>query len=325
MVQEEIVRRENERRNQSDLTSPPVSDTYAGTPFYVHNTRTCNRLALYNTLIFGRMFQEVVMLAEEGKLGNDHQSLSILFDKFMRVGFDQQNLKLVPMLYEEKTTRWNPFKVKDPEMESQHGLGLGIKRMMRESGYGYIDPDLIDIIQLNFTSNEIADAFPHPTQARKGSKKEPLRQLLARDFLQEIDTMLGRIPGERDLEIQDLLLAWLAMRIVEQFHEDMKTRLLRSPLQFHNKEKYVNMNDVGVEDDDDERSDGKLIRIDVNPVDCSQDLNHDEMDLNHEEERAENEDPCDEDERELDDDDDSEYQCSIIMEVLDVILVTTNA
>ena len=69
------------------------------------------------------------MSAEEGKLGNDHQSLSILFDKFMRVRFDQ--LQAGSMLYEEKTTRWNPFKVKGPEMESQHGLGLGIKRMMR--------------------------------------------------------------------------------------------------------------------------------------------------------------------------------------------------
>src|SRR5437762_6906596 len=96
--------------------------------------------------------------------------------------------------------------------------------MMEEHRYGYIDPDLIDIVELNFVSNEIADAIPHPAQARKDSKKELLRQLLTRDFLKEMDMILGRIVSERDSEIQDLLLDWLAMRIVEQFHEDIKTR-----------------------------------------------------------------------------------------------------
>ena len=76
-----------------------------------------------------------------------------------------------------------------------------------------------------------------------------------------MDTILGQVASERDSEIQDLLLDWLAMRIVEQFHEDMKTRLLQSPVQFHNKEKYINMNDADVEDEDDEHWDGTLSHL----------------------------------------------------------------
>ncbi len=82
--------------------------------------------------------------------------------------------------------------------EPKYKLDFGLKRMMEEHRYGYIDPDLIDIVELNFVSNEIADAIPHPAQARKDSKKELLRQLLTRDFLKEMDTILGRKVSQRD-------------------------------------------------------------------------------------------------------------------------------
>ena len=69
MVQEEIVRRENERRNQSDLTSPPVSDTYAGTPVPMFITLAPVIASRCTTLIFGRMFQEVGHVGRRRKTG----------------------------------------------------------------------------------------------------------------------------------------------------------------------------------------------------------------------------------------------------------------
>ena len=135
-------------------------------PFYIHKTEVINNFMTASTQVLARLFQEIVSLAPEGRLGIDHQKLlvqlfqlqkaahsAILLPKFKYLYYSIVRVKPTPQELEE-----------EPEIRREE-RGLGLKETIRDYGYGYPKQGLIDWVELNFNDTHIAERFPHPSHA----------------------------------------------------------------------------------------------------------------------------------------------------------------
>jgi len=102
---------------------------------------------------------------------------------------------------------------------------------------------------LNFSDSEIAERFPQPSHALSNIIARPDDQRLLKDLFQEIDFVIGRFRRQMDEEAREILIKWLARRLLKQFHIDVTIYMIKGPYKFINKEQHAkNVRDRGNEE-----------------------------------------------------------------------------
>ena len=62
--------------------------------FYIHPTAHINDFVTASTQVLARLYQEIISLSSDGKLGPDHQKIAILLFKLQQVSYAATNLRL---------------------------------------------------------------------------------------------------------------------------------------------------------------------------------------------------------------------------------------
>jgi len=219
----ELERRRTQRHRQ-DSTERSTHDAPLSSPFYVHPTQTVSRFVLSSSVLtYGRLFQEIIGLAPDGKLGSDHQKLAVLVNMLQKNTYSCVDLKRLPILW--RSTEY----VEDHDrVQRIRKSGLGLKSSIDTYGFGYPGHDLIDWRELNFYSGEIADSFMRASDALTLFKAKPATRGRFKDVMQEIDQVIARLKNESDEEVRSALIHWLALRLIRQLMCDVMEQLLRS-------------------------------------------------------------------------------------------------
>jgi len=224
----------------------------AGCPFYVQETKVINDFITASTQVPARLFQEIVSLAPEGSLSIDHQKLLIQVFQLQKVAHSAVLLPKFKYLFNSVIhIKPTPQEVEEGIEEPRKELGLGLKETIKAYGYGYPKHGLIDWMELNFLGREVAEQFPHPSHALSNIIARPDDRRRLKDLFQEIDFVIGRLRQVMDKEAQEILIKWLARRLLKQFHIDITIYMIKGPYKFENKEQHArNIRDCGNEEEE---------------------------------------------------------------------------
>jgi hypothetical protein len=237
----EIMSRRIRLRNARIISRDDTSRGYEmGCLFYVYTTRVINDFVTASTQPIARLYQEVISLSPEGKLGIDHQKIAIQLFKLQKVSYSASNLSKENYLWKEKIRVQRNVRERLAEGEGLYEeRGLGLSKTIQQYGYGYPLHGLLDWRMLNFMSAEIAEAFPHPSRAVANIVARPMDTQRLKTVLQEVDFIAGRLCMEKDQKIRSAQLDWLATRLIVQYHTDLTVEIIRSPLSYPNKQDHL--------------------------------------------------------------------------------------
>jgi hypothetical protein len=231
----EIERRRQQRQAQPVEVVPPE----AGCPFYIHTTEVINNFMTASTQVPARLFQEIISLAPEGHLSIDHQKLLVQIVQLQKVAHSAVLLPKIKYLYNSVVhVRPTWQEVEEGVDGPREEMGLGLKETIQCYGYGYPKHGLIDWVELNFANPHIAEQFPHPSHALSNITARPDDRQRLNDLFEEIDLVIGRLRMEQDGEKREVLLDWLVMRLIKQFHIDLTIYMIEGPYKFVNKEQH---------------------------------------------------------------------------------------
>jgi len=211
--------------------NPELRRTETRTQFYVHKTQVVNQFMESVTLPLARWYQEVLGMAAEGMLGIDRQKLAILLCLLVKNSYGGALLQKHGLIWEKKVKRGD-----EPEE-----YGLGLKDVIDEYGFGWLNPAIFDWESNNFARG-IAERFPFPVRCleRRYQAKKRERKVMV-ELLQEVDQATGRIRllgnSPEDRLSRKVLIWWLAMRIIKQYHMDVWVGLYESPYEFAGKDR----------------------------------------------------------------------------------------
>jgi len=201
--------------------------------FYVHWTQHVNMFTESIVLPYARWYQEILGMSKEGELGVDHQKLAVLVSLLLKNSYGSALLAQYPTLWEKKS--------QGMAGEECELLGLGLKRIIKEYGFGWLNPDLFNFRSNNFAPG-IADHFPFPLhvlQQRYVARRQS--QGIMMKMLQDVDLVLGRLKqidedcsGDEEVKWK-FWISWLAMRVMRQYHQDGWERTYESPYDFRGK------------------------------------------------------------------------------------------
>jgi hypothetical protein len=241
-VIKEITNRRRSRRTEGD--------SELGCPFYIYSTRIINNFVTASTQVIARLYQEVISLSPDGQLGIDHQKIAIQLFKLQKVMYSASNLRKDNYLWKDKIRiKYDMGKELDDEPKDE--LGLGLSKTIEKYGYGYPLHGLIDWRMLGFISAEIAEAFPHPSRALMNLEARVKDRQRLKTLFEEVDFIIGRLRMEKDYEVQNVQLNWLAIRLVFQYHIDITVEIIRSPYQYPNKQQHnLQRPDEEIEEED---------------------------------------------------------------------------
>lgn len=221
-------------RQERHMRSP---SPYLGEcPLFIQKTKIINDFVFAVTQVPARIFQEILSFAPLGHLGVDHQKLAIQMFNLQKTSYCAVNLSRYKYLWKSiipvtLTTRDLEQDVIQPKYERGLGLGQSIKTF----GFGYPEHDLINWKELTFISSRIADQFPHPTRALNNLVAQSIKRHELKELFEEIDFIVSRLRIERNKQVRELQLHWLALRILRQYHMDVITYLIQGPYLYHNK------------------------------------------------------------------------------------------
>ena len=237
------------RHQLREVESVKVLALEAGCSFYIQETKETNNFITASTQVPARLFQEIVSFAPEGSLSIDHQKLLVQvfqIQKVMHSGVFLPKFKyLFNSIIRVKPT---PQEVEEGVENLREELDMGLKETIEAYGYGYPKHSLIDWVELNFSDSEIAERFPQPSHALSNIITRPDDQRLLKDLFQEIDFIIGRFHRQMDEEAREILIKWLARRLLKQFHIDVTIYMIKGPYKFINKEQHTkNVKDCGNE------------------------------------------------------------------------------
>jgi hypothetical protein len=225
-----IVNSELRRRGNPTLRNSSTLD-----PFYVHRTKTVNQFTEQIVLPYARWYQEILGMSEEGCLRVNRQKLAIVVASLLKGSYGAISLERHPLLWYKHNH--------NEEEEAAAGdkyLGLGLKVIIEQYGFGWLPHELFNFRFNNFASSGIADQFPFPCmilQRRYESRKRS--QYTMSRIMQDVDLVTGRLKMlvEEDLETDLTRRFWIHWRIMRQYHEDVWRMLYESPFEFEGKER----------------------------------------------------------------------------------------
>jgi hypothetical protein len=228
--------------------------------FYVHWTRNINLFTEIIVLTLARWYQEILGTSNEGDLGVDRQKLAVMVSLLLKNSYGSGLLGRHPTLWEKRN--------KDEKKEGgQKSLGLGLKHIIEEYGFGWLPEELFDWKSNNFAMG-IAEHFPFPIRAlqrRYESRRKSQGTMMK--MMQDMDLVTGRL---RCMNKEDCLeegegrwrfwIHWLAIRIMRQYHEDVWQRLYQSPFEFPGKERQRRLEEKAsrMKESDGEMEEGEL-------------------------------------------------------------------
>lgn len=253
----------SERRRQRQTQSVQDLHLEGGCPFYIHETKVINNFMTASTQVLARLFQEIVSLAPEGCLSIDHQKLLVQIFQLQKVAHSAVLLPKFKYLYNSVVRiKLSPQGTQKGVEQPREKMGLGLKETIQSFGYGYPKHGLIDWVELNFAGSHIAEQFPHPSHALCNIKARPEDRRRLNDLFEEIDFVIGRLRMERDEGRREILLDWLVMRLIKQFHIDILIYMIKGPYQFVNKERHVKT--LLCEDEDDDEDENSRTNVSSN-------------------------------------------------------------
>ena len=157
----------------AELTShgaPRIREGGTMDPFYVHRTKNVNMFTESVVLPLARWYQEILGMSKEGHLGVDRQKLAIMVSALLKNSYGSSLLARYPTLWEKRSRG-------DIEGDGPQLLGLGLKKVINEHGFGWLPSELF-----NWKSNNFAPGtqITFPSQrghfsndmSREGNRKE---------------------------------------------------------------------------------------------------------------------------------------------------------
>ena len=220
------VTTEFEKRGNPAIRAPETR-----TQFYVIKTRTINMFSEVVACPIARWYQEVLGTAPEGMLGIDRQKLAVLLSYLLKSSYGSAPLERQPLLWHKSVLGSDGF-VKE--------VGLGLKKTIRERGFGWLDPRIFNWTTNNFAAG-IADDFPFPSSLvqRTYEKRKRQRDVMT-SVLQDMDHMIGRVQlltvnTRRERLTRLFFLDWIAIRLLKQYFQDIWNGLYQSSYEFQGK------------------------------------------------------------------------------------------
>ena len=196
-------------------------------PFYVHQTETVNMFTESIVLPRARWYQEILGMSGEGQLGVDRQKLAIMASLLLKCAYGSALIEIYPTLWEKKNRG---------EIEL---LGIGLKRIIEEYGFGWLPAELFDFQSYNFAPG-IADHFPFPSAAlQRRYESRKISQKAMTKMMGDVDLVTGRLNvlnEEGDGKEAEFLIHWLALRILKEYNQNVWQAAYRSRFEFPAKE-----------------------------------------------------------------------------------------
>lgn len=135
---------------------------------------------------------------------------------------------------------WKSCKMQGENDRHKQIRGLGLSHTIRKYGFGYPENHLINWRELIFMDSAIADSFPYPSALISNLIARPQIRQRIMTLFQEIDHIVSRIQMEENDEVKGLLLHWLAMRLIRQYHHDVISYLIVSKYEYRKQQEHRN-------------------------------------------------------------------------------------
>ena len=206
--------------------NPVLREPKTRIQFYVHPTSVINNFSEAVTLPFASWYQNTLGWSGEGTLGTDRQKLAVLQSLLLKSAYSSTLLAKHPMLWQKRV------RTELEGQESVNEIGLGLKNIIKEYGFGWLPGDIFNWKANSFAPG-IADQFPFPirsVQTQYNKRKRECGKMVS--IFQEIDQVLARVT-QRNIK---RLSSWLGTRIMRQYHEDVAVSLYAGPYEFKGKD-----------------------------------------------------------------------------------------
>jgi len=241
-LQDIFMRELHRRRLESEASSSIEGESQMSEaqelPCYVHSTDTIYKFLFSITQPPARLYQEVLSLAAPGQLGPDHQRLACVLFTLLRATYSAVNLRKMELLWKSKpkSSKKETKRKKDNRKPTR---GLGLSETLEKYGFGYPERRLINWRELAFVDAVTADTFPHPSMMISNLVARPQTRQRTMTLFQEIDHVVTRLRTEDDEEVKELLLDWLGMRLIRQYHDDVVSRVIDSKYVYKNHQAHL--------------------------------------------------------------------------------------